>query len=78
MCSFIYWSSSLLLTLFPLISILYICICIGCDYTTIIFFLSGLGRIIPSKDARGVMVIVVGNGLGDTNSNPGRDWLHFT
>ena len=28
--------------------------------------------------ARGVMVIVVGNGLGDTSSNPGRDWLHFT
>ena len=23
-----------------------------------------------------VMVIVVGNGLGDTSSNPGRDWLH--
>ena len=28
--------------------------------------------------ARGVMVIVVGNGLGDTSSNPGREWLHFT
>ena len=28
--------------------------------------------------ARGVMVIVVGNGQGDTSSNPGRDWLHFT
>ena len=28
--------------------------------------------------ARGVMVIVVGNGNGDTCSNPGRDWLHFT
>ena len=28
--------------------------------------------------ARGVMVIVVGNGYGDTSSNPGRDWLHFT
>ena len=28
--------------------------------------------------ARGVMVIVVGNGHGDTCSNPGRDWLHFT
>ena len=26
----------------------------------------------------GVMVIVVGNGYGDTSSNPGRDWLHFT
>ena len=29
-----------------------------------IFYLGG---------ARGVMVIVVGNGLGDTSSNPGRD-----
>ena len=28
--------------------------------------------------ACGVMVIVVGNGHGDTSSNPGRDWLHFT
>ena len=28
--------------------------------------------------ARCVMVIVVGNGHGDTSSNPGRDWLHFT
>ena len=28
--------------------------------------------------ARGVMVIVVGKGHGDTSSNPGRDWLHFT
>ena len=28
--------------------------------------------------ARGVMVIVVGNGDDDTSSNPGRDWLHFT
>ena len=28
--------------------------------------------------ARGVMVIVVGNGHGDTISNPGWDWLHFT
>ena len=28
--------------------------------------------------ARGVMVIVVGNGHGDTSSNPGRDWLHST
>ena len=28
--------------------------------------------------ARGVMVIVVGSGHGDTSSNPGRDWLHFT
>ena len=28
--------------------------------------------------ARGVMVIVVGNEHGDTSSNPGQDWLHFT
>ena len=28
--------------------------------------------------ARGVMVIVVGNGHGDTSSKPGRGWLHFT
>ena len=28
--------------------------------------------------ARGVMVIVIGNGHGDTSSNPGREWLHFT
>ena len=28
--------------------------------------------------AHGVMVIVVGNGRGDTSSNIGRDWLHFT
>ena len=32
----------------------------------------------PSGCARGVMVIVVGNGHGDTISNHGRDWLHFT
>ena len=30
------------------------------------------------EGARGVMVIVVRNGHGDTSSNPGRDWLHFT
>ena len=28
--------------------------------------------------ARGVLVIVAGNGHGDSSSNPGRDWLHFT
>ena len=28
--------------------------------------------------ARGVMLIVVGNGHGDTSSNPGRDLLHLT
>ena len=29
-------------------------------------------------DARGVIVIVVGNGYDNTSTNPGRDWLHFT
>ena len=28
--------------------------------------------------ATGVMVIVAGNGHGDTSSNPELDWLHFT
>ena len=28
--------------------------------------------------ARGVMIIVVGNGHGDTSSNPEQDQLHFT
>ena len=28
--------------------------------------------------ARGVMVIIIGNGHGDLSSNPGRDRLHFT
>ena len=28
--------------------------------------------------AHGVIVIAVGNEHGDTSSNPGRDWLHFT
>ncbi len=31
-----------------------------------------------AKGARGVMVIVVGKGHGDTSSNPRWDWLHFT
>ena len=26
----------------------------------------------------GVMVIIGGNGHGDSSSNPGREWLHFT
>ena len=33
---------------------------------------------LPTGGARGVMVIIVGNGHGDTSSNPRRDWLHFT
>ena len=39
------------------------------------------GNIINNNDERsacGVIVIVVGNEHGDTSSNPGRDWLHFT
>ena len=28
--------------------------------------------------ACGVMVIAIGNGHGDTSSNPGQDWWHFT
>ena len=34
--------------------------------------------LISLSDARGVMVIVVGNEHDDTSSNLGRDWLHFT
>ena len=30
------------------------------------------------EGARGVIVIVAGYGHGDTSSNPGPDWLHFT
>ena len=40
-----------------------------------------LGGIMPGGSggsAHGVMVIVVGNVHGNTSSNPGRDWLHFT
>ena len=39
------------------------------DLITIIYKVGG---------ARGVTVIVVGNGHGDTSSNPGREQLHFT
>ena len=35
-------------------------------------------NLLLSQGARGVVVIVVGNGHGDTSSNSGRDWLHFT
>ena len=43
------------------------------------FCLIKLSSLNQSKGgARGVMVIVVGNGHSDTSSNPGRDWLHFT
>ena len=33
---------------------------------------------ISAGGARGVMVIVTGNGHGDTSSIPGQDWWHFT
>ena len=36
------------------------------------------GLLTPIGGARGVIVIVVGNGHGDTSSNPEREWLHFT
>ena len=45
-----------------------ICICVQTLYFNLYFFFGG---------ARGVMAIVVGNGHGDTSSNPGRDSLHF-
>ena len=55
----------------------YKCIAAGGDY-----FEGGLEfhvcTINKSGGARGVMVIVEGIGHGDTSSNPGRDWLHFT
>ena len=35
-------------------------------------------ELINNGGARGVMVIVIGNGHGDTSSNPGQDGLHFT
>ena len=35
-------------------------------------------QILSERGARGVMVIVVGNGHGDTSSNPERECLHFT
>ena len=37
------------------------------------------GHLLPIiGGVRGVVVVVVGNGHGDTSSYPGRDWLHFT
>ena len=37
-----------------------------------------MGYYKEERGARGVMVIVAGYGHGDTSSNPGPDWLHFT
>ena len=48
----------------------YICICICMRlYNT---------ALVMKGSACGVMVIVAGYGHGDTSSNPGPDWLHFT
>ena len=43
----------------------------------VFFFLIWVGNFLQNGSARGVMVIVVGNGYGDTSSKPERDWLHF-
>ena len=40
--------------------------------------INGTILIIYERGARGVMVIIAGYGHGDTSSNPGPDWLHFT
>ena len=45
---------------------------IKCPLLALVCLLKTLGG------ACGVMVIVVGNRQGDTSSNPGRGWLHFT
>ena len=37
-----------------------------------------ISSLVVLKIYHGVMVIVVGNGHGDTSSNSGWDWLHFT
>ena len=47
------------------------CRTIQCEFLELISLMSCGG-------ARGVMVIVVGNGHGEPSSNSGRDWLHFT
>ena len=38
----------------------------------------GVQEEIPSEGARGVVVIIVGNGHGDTSSNLRQDWLSLT
>ena len=43
-----------------------------------IYFKFGKDPLRNDNTACGVMVIVIGYGHGDTNSNPRRDWLHFT
>ena len=51
-----------------------------CYITLIILFNIAIQLLssIAIKGPRGVMVIAVGNGHGNTSSNAGRDWLHFT
>ena len=50
--------------------------------TRIIVFITFLGVValfkMQSGGDCGVIVIVVGNGHGHTDSDPGQDWLHFT
>ena len=49
------------------------------DFSLELTLLLGAGSVPKEKyGARGVIVIAVGNEHGDTSSNPGRDWLHFT
>ena len=44
----------------------------------LVFVVFSLHSYVASDVTDSVMVIVVGNGHGDTSSNPGRDWWHFT
>ena len=46
--------------------------CVYTLYIFVIYVWRGLGG------AHGVMVIIIGNGHGDTSSNPGWNWWHFT
>ena len=50
----------------------------GCSYSIMAQFKLIKHKFSKFGSARGVMVIVTENGHGDTSSNPGRDWLHFT
>ena len=49
-----------------------VCVCVCVFLNLLLYARKKIGG------ARGVMVIVVGNGHGDSSSNPGRDRLHFT
>ena len=40
--------------------------------------MNGIWWLPSSGGALGVMVTVAGYGHGDTSSNPGPDWFHFT